>query len=69
MNRGALSDPSFICSSKRPSMKKEATPKNAKGLIKKSSDEKEATPKNAKGHMKKTSDEKRRQPQKMQRGS
>jgi hypothetical protein len=30
-------------------MKKEATSKNAKGLIQKTSDEKEATPRNAKG--------------------
>jgi hypothetical protein len=35
MNRGVLSDPLFIGSSKRHPMKKEATPKNAKGLSKK----------------------------------
>jgi hypothetical protein len=35
MNRGVLSDPTFIGSSKRPPMKKEATQKIAKGLIKK----------------------------------
>jgi hypothetical protein len=34
MNSGTLSDPSFIGSTKRPLMKKEATLKNAKGLFK-----------------------------------
>jgi hypothetical protein len=49
MNRGALPDPSFIGSPKRPLIKKEATPKNTKGLIQKTYDKKEAIPKNAKG--------------------
>jgi hypothetical protein len=34
MNRGALSDPSFIGLTKRPSMKKDAPPKMQKDLIK-----------------------------------
>jgi hypothetical protein len=40
MNRGVQSDPSFIGSFKRFPMKKEATSKNAKGLIQKTSEEK-----------------------------
>jgi hypothetical protein len=63
MNRGVISDSSFIVSFKRRPMKKEAIRKNAKGLIKKTSDEKEATPKNAKGLVQNTSDEKRATPQ------
>jgi hypothetical protein len=43
MNRGTLSNPSFIGSFKRPPIEKEATPKNAMRLIQKTSDEKEAT--------------------------
>jgi hypothetical protein len=45
MNRGALSGPLFIGSSKRPPMKKEATAGNTKGLIKKTSNEKRGNPK------------------------
>jgi hypothetical protein len=45
MNRGALSDPLFIGSFKRPPTKKEATPKNANRLIQKTSDEKRGNPK------------------------
>jgi hypothetical protein len=48
---------------KRPPLKKEATPKNIKGLLQKTSDE-EATPKNVKGLIQKTSDEKRGNPKK-----
>jgi hypothetical protein len=44
MNRGALSDLSFIGSFKRPLMKKEATPKNEMGLIQKTSKEKRSNP-------------------------
>jgi hypothetical protein len=44
-------------------MKKEATPKNAKGLVQKTSDEKRVTSKNAKGLIQKTSDEKRGNPE------
>jgi hypothetical protein len=44
---------------KRPLMKKEANPKNAKGLVQKTSDEKGGNPKNAKGLIQKTFDEKR----------
>jgi hypothetical protein len=43
-------------------MKKEATSKNIKGLIQKTSDEKEATPKNAKGLLQKIFNEKRGNP-------
>jgi hypothetical protein len=49
---------------KRPPVKKEATPKNTKGLIKKLSNEKSGNPKNAKGLIKKTSFEKRGNPKK-----
>jgi hypothetical protein len=49
MNRGALSDPSFIGSFKRHPMKKVATPKNAKGLIQKTFDEKRGNTKKHKG--------------------
>jgi hypothetical protein len=45
-------------------MKKEATPKNAKGLIQKISDEKRGNPKNVKGLIEKTSDEKNGNPKK-----
>jgi hypothetical protein len=48
MNRGALSDPSFIGSFKRSPMKIEATPKYTKGLIQKTSDEKRGNPKKCK---------------------
>jgi hypothetical protein len=51
MNRGALTDPSFIGSFKRPPIKKEATKKNTNGLVQKTSDEKG-------GIVQKTSDEK-----------
>jgi hypothetical protein len=40
-------------------MKKEAIPKNAKGLIKKTSDEKRGNPKTAKGLIKKISEGRR----------
>jgi hypothetical protein len=40
-------------------MKKMATPKNAKGLVQKTSDEKKAILKNTKGLIQKTSNEKR----------
>jgi hypothetical protein len=70
MNRGALSDPSFIHSFiKKTFDEKEATQKNTKGIIKKISDEKDAIPKNAKGLIKKTSDEKRGNPPKKKRGA
>jgi hypothetical protein len=53
MNRGAISDPSFIGSLERPPMKNEATPKNAKGLIGKTSDERRGNHKKRKGaHLK-----------------
>jgi hypothetical protein len=50
MQRGSL---------KRPLMKKEATQKNAKGLIKKTSDEKRGNPETAKGLIKKISEGRR----------
>jgi hypothetical protein len=50
-------------------MKKEATARNANGLVQKTSDKKEATLKNEKGLLQKTSDEKKRQPQKTPRDS
>jgi hypothetical protein len=43
-------------------MKKEATPKNAKGLIQKTSDGKRGTLKNAKGLIQKDLLQKKRQP-------
>jgi hypothetical protein len=49
MNRGALSYLSFIGSSKRPPIKKVATPKNAKELPKKTTDKKRGNPKKCKG--------------------
>jgi hypothetical protein len=49
MNSGTLSDPSFIGSTKRPLMKKEATLKNAKGLVQRASDEKRGKMKKRKG--------------------
>jgi hypothetical protein len=49
MNKGALQDPSFIGSFKRPPMKKEATPKNAKGITQKTYDEKGGNPEKRKG--------------------
>jgi hypothetical protein len=53
MNSGALLDPSFIGSFKRPPMKKEGTPKNTKGLVQKTSDEKRGNPKKYKwAHLK-----------------
>jgi hypothetical protein len=45
-------------------MKKEATQKNTKGLIIKTSDEKRGNPKNTKGLITKTSDKKRGNPKK-----
>jgi hypothetical protein len=49
VNRGVLSDPSFIGLFKRPPMKNEATPKNEKGLVQKTSNEKRSNPKKRKG--------------------
>jgi hypothetical protein len=49
MNRGVLSDPSFIGSPKRPLMKKEVTPKNAKGLTQNTFNEKRGNPEKRKG--------------------
>jgi hypothetical protein len=50
MNRGMLSDPSFIGSFKKPPMKKEATPKKHKwGSFKRPPMKKEATPEKHKG--------------------
>jgi hypothetical protein len=49
-------------------MKKEATPKNAKGLITKNSDEKRGNPKNTKWVITKTTDEKRGKPPKNANG-
>jgi hypothetical protein len=53
MNRGALSDPSFIGSLKRTLMKKRGTPQNTKGLLEKPSDEKRGTLTKLKGAPKK----------------
>jgi hypothetical protein len=57
MNRGVLPDPSFIGSSKRPLMKKEATPKRQKSHYK-TSDKKRGNPNNEQGLIKETFDEK-----------
>jgi hypothetical protein len=45
-------------------MKKDATPKNTKGLVQKTSGEKRGNPKNVKGFIQKTIDEKRGNPEK-----
>jgi hypothetical protein len=58
MNRGALTDPSFIGSSKRSPIKKEANLKNAKGLIQKTSDKKRGNLEKCNGAYSKTSNEK-----------
>jgi hypothetical protein len=49
MNRGTLSDPLFISSTKRHPIKKEAIPKNAKGLTQKITNEKGGNPEKYKG--------------------
>jgi hypothetical protein len=63
MNRGALSNLSFI-GSKKTSDKKRGNPKKCKGLLKRPMMKKEATPKDANGVAQKTSDEKRGNPEK-----
>jgi hypothetical protein len=64
MNRGALSEPSFIGSFKRPLMKKEPTLKTPSCSFKRPPLEKEVTSKNAKGLAQKTSDKKGGNPEK-----
>jgi hypothetical protein len=49
MNRGTLSDPLFISSTKRHPIKKEAIPKNTKGLTQKITNEKGGNPEKYKG--------------------
>jgi hypothetical protein len=65
MNRGVLSDPSFIVSSKKTSDEKRGNPKKRKGAHQKRPPmKKEVTQKMQRGPSKKTSDEKRGNPKK-----
>jgi hypothetical protein len=68
MNRGVLSDPSFIVSSKKTSDEKRGNPKKRKGAHQKRPPmKKEVTQKTQRGSSKKTSDEKRGNPKKHKR--